>query len=117
MSRDRIARWRRHSIARNKNTRLETVPPARSTPTLQHARLRELLSSRLENQRRVKIAQRNDRRSEWSDRGGLQAFAWIDRAAAGIGRLRGLRGKLATQQPQCDLDGVGGIVLAPPGIE
>ncbi|MGA2700899.1 MAG: hypothetical protein ABSH35_07360 [Isosphaeraceae bacterium] len=28
-----IARSRRHSIARNKNTRLETVPPARSTPT------------------------------------------------------------------------------------
>src|SRR5271157_6392286 len=33
-----IARWRRHSIARNKNTRLDTVPPARSRPTLQHAR-------------------------------------------------------------------------------
>src|SRR5271157_2789152 len=32
-----IARSRRHSIPRNKNTRLETVPPARSTPTLQHA--------------------------------------------------------------------------------
>src|SRR5208283_5384079 len=32
-----IARSRRHSIARNKNTRLETVPPARSRPTLQHA--------------------------------------------------------------------------------
>jgi len=28
-----IARSRRHSIARHKNTRLETVPPARSTPT------------------------------------------------------------------------------------
>ena len=28
-----IARSRRRSIARNKNTRLETVPPARSTPT------------------------------------------------------------------------------------
>ncbi len=28
-----IARWRRHSIARNKNTRLEIVPPAQSTPT------------------------------------------------------------------------------------
>src|SRR5271157_3655822 len=79
--------------------------------------LRELLSSRLENQRRVKIAQRNDRRSEWSDRGGLQAFAWIDSAALGTGPRRGLRGKLATQQPQCDLDGVGGIVLAPLGIE
>src|SRR5271157_1834121 len=28
-----IARSRRHSIARNKNTHLEIVPPARSTPT------------------------------------------------------------------------------------
>src|SRR5208337_1238752 len=28
-----IARSRRHSIARNKNTRLEIVPPALSTPT------------------------------------------------------------------------------------
>ena len=65
----------------------------------------------------VKIAQRSDRRSEWSDRGGLQAFAWIDRAAAGIGRHRGLRGKLAAQQPKCDLDGVAWIVLAPLGIE
>jgi hypothetical protein len=30
---ERIARWRRRSIASNKNTRLETVPPVRSTPT------------------------------------------------------------------------------------
>jgi hypothetical protein len=29
----RIGRSRRRSIARNKNTRLETVPPVRSTPT------------------------------------------------------------------------------------
>jgi len=32
-----IARSRRHSIARNKNTRLETIPPARSTPTFHRA--------------------------------------------------------------------------------
>src|SRR5271157_5250277 len=35
-----IARSRRHSIARNKNTRLETVPPTRSTPTSHRPTLR-----------------------------------------------------------------------------
>src|SRR5208337_966897 len=35
-----IARSRRHSIARNKNTRLEIVPPALSTPTFHRPRLR-----------------------------------------------------------------------------
>src|SRR5208337_3543768 len=35
-----IARSRRHSIARNKNTRLETVPPVRSTPTFHQPSVR-----------------------------------------------------------------------------
>ncbi len=37
-----IARSRRHSIARNKNTRLEIVPPTQSTPTFFHRPSRRL---------------------------------------------------------------------------
>src|SRR5271157_5529904 len=57
-----IARSRRHSIPRNKNTRLETVPPARSRPTLQHAsteladETRNLLHRRLRAPSRYKRA-------------------------------------------------------------
>ena len=82
-------------------------------------KLLKSLSSQIEchRSRRVEIGWRVYRRSTRGDCRGFQAFVWIDRAGLGMNRRRRLRAKLATEQPQSDLDGVRGIVLAAVGIE